>query len=183
MRDHNPDPALLRELLRYEPETGKLFWRTREPRHFKLSATRSAEHICALWNVRYANTEAFTHRNRLGYCYGTLLGDHHRAHRVIAAMMLDHWPPEVDHDNGIRDDNRWTNLKAMPDRRTQMKNQMLPRRNKSGVMGVHQEGRSGRWVVTIGGKYVASTADFEKAKAIRQRAEIEHGYHPNHGRR
>lgn len=47
-----------------------------------------------------------------GYLRGSLLGTNVAAHRVAFLIMTDRWPsPEVDHENGVRSDNRWSNLR------------------------------------------------------------------------
>src|SRR5690625_5199426 len=48
-----PTPEQLRELLRYEPETGKLYWKARPAELFKDKRSHGA------WNARYAGKEAF----------------------------------------------------------------------------------------------------------------------------
>lgn len=46
-------PETLRKLLRYEPDTGKLFWRKRTPDMFS-GGYRSPEGNCSAWNARLA---------------------------------------------------------------------------------------------------------------------------------
>ena len=59
-------PRLLRELIRYEPETGKMFWKERDPRFF--ADTGSA----FLWNVDNAGSEIFEKTSADGYRKGSL---------------------------------------------------------------------------------------------------------------
>ena len=176
-----PSSELLRQLLRYDPETGKLYWRERRVEHFRDSATRKASHICALWNVRYSGKEAFCKANYLGYLCGFLLGEHHKAHRIIFALVTGSCPPEVDHINGIRSDNRWVNLRGV-DRREQMKNTAMRSDNTSGAIGVSKEKNSKSWRARIANKNIGFFPTFDLAVEARRKAEIEHGYHPNHGR-
>jgi hypothetical protein len=177
-----PSPELLRQLLRYEPETGRLFWLHREPRHFNHSERRTADQSCSAWNTRYAGKEAFTYRcPKTGYPMSYVLNQNMTAHRVIVAMMSGEWPFEVDHDNGIHDDNRWTNLNPVASRSEQMKNQRLRSDNTSGVFGVGLD--HGAWRARIGKKWIGRFKSFDEAVAARRAAEIEEGYHPNHGRR
>jgi hypothetical protein len=72
-----PSPEVLRQLLRYEPETGKLFWLPRSEHWFRATSGRSAIHACANWNARYAEREAFTSVDQNGYRVGTVLNVHY----------------------------------------------------------------------------------------------------------
>src|SRR3546814_10975323 len=54
------DVQMARRLLRYEPDTGKLFWRSRSPEFFRATQARTSEHACRIWNAHYAGKEAFS---------------------------------------------------------------------------------------------------------------------------
>ncbi len=102
-----PSPEVLRQLLRYEPETGKLFWLHRPSGMFQSAGRARA------WNVRYAGMPAFTAKDAHGYFVGNLKGVCAKAHRVIWALVSESWPTaDVDHINGDRSDNRLINLRA-----------------------------------------------------------------------
>ena len=119
-----PSPELLRKLLRYEPETGKLFWRKRPPDMFPRESRGLS------WNTRYAGAEAFKDKHERGYKRGSIFGKTFRAHRAIWAMVHGHWPPEdVDHINGDTSDNRLENLRAVS-RQENLKNQRLSKTNR-----------------------------------------------------
>lgn len=70
-------PELLRQLLRYEPETGKLFWRLRSREYF------STENRFLSWNALYAGKEALTADTGAGYRHGAVLCHLFKAHRVV----------------------------------------------------------------------------------------------------
>ena len=53
-----PSQEVLRQLLRYEPETGKLFWRERTPDMFSADG-RDPEWKARNWNSKLAGREAF----------------------------------------------------------------------------------------------------------------------------
>lgn len=102
-----PSPELLRKLLRYEPETGKLFWRERPLEMFKCVRDQRK------WNNRFSGLEGITSISRKGYKTGTIVGVTLRAHRLIWAMQTDAWPEdEIDHIDRDRSNNRWVNLRA-----------------------------------------------------------------------
>lgn len=101
-------PEMLRELLDYNPETGKLYWKERDglnhPAGYK-DVNR--------WNSRHAGKEALTANNAGGYKYGNVMSTSLLAHRVAWAIMTGSWPSEeVDHINWRRGDNRWCNLRS-----------------------------------------------------------------------
>ncbi|ABX36723.1 Pathogenesis-related transcriptional factor and ERF protein [Delftia acidovorans SPH-1] len=101
-----PTPEQLRELLRYEPDTGKLFWKERG---LDFSRCKSQQQR---WNTRHAGKEALTSINNSGYRNGHVLNSAVLAHRVIWAMETGKWPDvDIDHKSGDRLDNRWSNLR------------------------------------------------------------------------
>lgn len=60
-----PDQATLLKLLRYDPETGKLYWRERTPDLF--SATRfDAQTMCENWNAANAGKPVYLRKNQKG---------------------------------------------------------------------------------------------------------------------
>ena len=73
----------------------------------------------------------------------------YKAHRLAFLYMEGYFPEyDVDHKNGIRNDNRWLNLRhAM--RRCNMQNQKINSRNKSGFPGVHWHKYNKKWVAQI----------------------------------
>ena len=171
---------MAREFLRYEPETGKLFWRKRDVRWFKTKKS------CKSWNAAFSCKEAFTSTDNVGYRQGAILGQVLRAHRVIWLIHSGEWPEnEVDHINGIRSDNRISNLRSVTAKEN-MQNVRLTRNNTSGVTGVWKDKKRGKWYAEIfcsGRRYYLGRFDmFEDAVKARKRAESKHGFHPNHGR-
>jgi hypothetical protein len=94
-----PSPEMLRKMLRYEPETGKLFW--------KQSSDRKKE-----WNTRYSGKEAFTRPHRMGYLQGTIFNRTYLAHRVIWTIVNGRWPEKhIDHIDGDKTNNKIKNLR------------------------------------------------------------------------
>lgn len=187
---HNAPKSLsqeiLLELLTYEPETGKLFWKERDVKWF-VDGTQSASHACKRWNSRYAGKEAFTSKTAKGYLQGRVLDVPCYAHRVICTMIHGAFEGEPDHENGVRHDNRLANL-VIGSNVANMRNRAISHtHNTSGAMGVSWHSKYGKWRATIfvtgKHKHLGYFEDINDAIAARKAAEAEHGYHPNHGRK
>lgn len=180
-----PDSTLLNKLLRYEPETGKLFWRSRTPDMFE-EGKQTREHSCANWNAKHAGKEAFTADSGEGYKRGVIFGRKYLAHRVIWCMVKGYWPDQVDHENQGRSDNRIGNLRDV-DQATNLKNMRLPSTNTSGRVGVCWNKNKGKWHAQIRHNSrqinLGLFTDVADAEAAREAAEQKYGFHPNHGRR
>ena len=173
-------PDILRELLRYDPDTGKLYWLPR-PLHLCKD-----ERICKSWNTRLANTEALTAKDGNGYNHGTIFNKNYLAHRVAWAIHHGFWPnDQIDHISGVVSDNRICNLRVVSNA-TNGKNQKRSSNNSSGVTGVSWASVSNKWAARIykDGNRIHLGLFREKQDAIdaRKVAEIKYGYHENHGR-
>lgn len=168
-------PEILHRLLRYEPSTGKLFWRER-PMEFCKS---DREH--RRWNTMWAGKEAFTHAVPNGHKHGAIFGKMVLAHRVIWAMVTGKWPGKpIDHINGDGGNNRFKNLRKV----AHQENCRNQKARRSERLGIYFE--VGRWRARIrhDGKniHLGLFDDKDDAIAARKAAEIEYGYHANHGR-
>ncbi|WP_370194373.1 MULTISPECIES: HNH endonuclease [Aurantimonas] len=176
-----PTSDVLNKLLRYEPETGLLFWREREPAVFEASK-RSREMKCILWNAKHAGKEALIFENKAGYRCGAILKRRYLAHRVIWMMMHGEAPEYIDHANGIRNDNRLLNLRDAT-RLDNSRNAKKRRDNKSGVTGVFFE--RGKWRAYIRVEtvsiFLGYFTDYDEAVLVRRAAEKQHGFDPRHG--
>jgi hypothetical protein len=122
-----------REMLHYDPETGNVTWR--------LSNGRRA----------VAGNRAGWLDKSTGYWRVEIDWQRHRLHRVIWLLVKGEWPnSQVDHENGIRSDNHWTNLREATAQQNSH-NRKCPKSNKSsGLKGVSLS--SNRWDGTRGGK-------------------------------
>lgn len=178
------DPTILRQFLRYDPETGKLFWRERTAEDFSGSVRASPAVRCRQWNTRYASKEAFIYEDVNGYLRGEVKGYVGLAHRIIWAIYHGEWPENVDHINGIKSDNRLANLRTVT-KSENARNQKLNVRNTSGCSGVSLDSGKNLWLAEISaaGKPIrlGYFRDLSDAIAARKQAEQELGYHPNHG--
>ena len=92
----------LNKRLRYDPETGLLFWRERE---------NDGAIWHESWNARMAGKQAGV-RHSSGRIFMSLENRKFYAHRVIWKMVHGTEPPEIDHINGDPSDNRLVNLRA-----------------------------------------------------------------------
>lgn len=180
-----PPSDVLHQLLDFDAVTGRLRWRVRDVVWFTASQTRTAEHIAALWNKRYAGTLALDGVSHQGYREGHLLGISFKAHRVIWKMLNGTEPEQIDHEDGNRANNRESNLVAATNA-TNTKNAKMRSDNSTGVVGVYfypyQKRNKRRWQAQVGGKHLGIFDSFDDAVAARRAAEVKYGYHPNHGR-
>lgn len=149
-----PSPEVLRQLLRYEPETGKLFWLPRGAEWFPTNDPRGSQWSANRWNTRHAGTEALGTSNAIGYKTGCLLGQSFSAHVVIWALVSGAWPTgDIDHINMDIKDNRLSNLR-LASRAENMRNKRARRDNKSGLKGVTLHEKTGKWMakITVNGR-------------------------------
>ena len=178
-----PSPEFLHKLLRYEPDTGKLFWRERPLDSF-IAGKYSQSRKMNTWNKSWAGKEAFTYLSH-GYNQGSILGRLSMAHRVIWALNFGEWPADqIDHINGVRNDNRIENLRSVTNRGN-ARNQKLKATNTSGFCGVVWAKGSRKWgaQITIDGRNVWLGLFDNKNDAAKARSEAEthYGFHENHG--
>lgn len=185
MTDKNlPSPELLRKLLRYEPDTGKLYWRERTPDMF-VDGKYAADRCCKIWNSKHSGKEAFT-TLVAGYPSGRIFNCHYFAHRVIWAIFYGEWPSNnIDHINGDKIDNKIINLRDV-EQKINIRNCKINKNNKSGVVGVFWYKPTRKWhsQITFNGirKHLGYFTDKDDAIAARKAAEAKYGFHANHGR-
>lgn len=167
-------------LIKADFETGQLVWLNRPVEMFK--SKRAAN----VWNSKYAGKEAFTATCHYGYRVGRIHDRLYKAHRVIWLLAYCKWPADsIDHINGDKSDNRLVNIRAVTQSEN-CKNHKKSTRNTSGVTGVGWCKREKKWEVKIftnwKNQFLGYYDDFDAAVARRKSAEIEKGFHPNHGR-
>ncbi|GGJ39403.1 hypothetical protein CDQ92_13080 [Sphingopyxis bauzanensis] len=152
-----PTPEELRQLVRYEPETGKFYWL---PREADTQPKRT-------WNTRYAGKKA-DRPNGHGYCRIGIFNRDSMAHRVAWCLFYGEWPEKmIDHINGDPTDNRIDNLRLTTPSDNQ-KNAKRPKSNTSGHCGVgwHKQRRKWRAYVQTNGKHISLGFYDEKSDAV-----------------
>lgn len=118
----------LRELLTYDPETGVFKWN-------------------AGGKGRRLDRVAGGLHPTLGYWYIGVDRVKYPSHRVAWLYMTGKWPEhEIDHINGVRSDNRWSNLREAT-KSQNMQNQRRAVRGTSQYLGVCALGK--KWKASI----------------------------------
>ena len=180
-----PSIDQLNQLLRYDLDSNKLYWRDRPEEFFK-DGPRDKQHSRAVFNATFSGTEAFTAVNGNGYQSGSILGVSIPAHVVIWAMATGAYPEaQIDHIDGNRLNNALSNLRPV----TPLENARNAKRRHdctSGQTGVSLYRPNGKWraYVYVGGKmaWCKYYETKEEAIAARLKAQEDAGFHPNHGR-
>ena len=168
------------QILRADFEAGELFWLQRDRSFF----TNDLSH--RTWNIRFAGKRA-DKISLSGYMKIKIFGKSMFAHRVLWLLSHGAWPEkQIDHINGVRSDNRSTNIRAATNRENS-RNRSLRTDNSSGLSGVRIHKRLRKWEadISIGGRQeiLGYFEDLFSAVCARKSAEIRHSYHANHGRR
>lgn len=170
----------VRSLFDYNPSTGALTWRECPRENF------SSERLWKIHITRWAGKDAGYIDKSNGYRRVDIDGVGYRAHRIAWLHYYGALPNEVDHDNGVRSDNRIANL-VDTSRSGNMKNKGMHKNNRSGVTGVSWAPKDKKWVARITVNYnnrrIGGFDNKDDAIAARLKAEKELGFHEHHGRR
>jgi hypothetical protein len=136
----------LKQLLNYNSETGIFTWK--ETRTFTAlsGSTAGSKNSCGYIRIKLDGQEQMAHRLAWMFIHGKL-----------------NTQLEIDHINGVRDDNRILNLRQVNSSQQRM-NSKLNRDNTSGYRGVVKDSRgNGRWRVFIQREFVGSFKTKEDA--------------------
>lgn len=174
-----PSLAYLQELFDADIEAGTLTWRRRPRAHFQ------TDNAHGTWNTRYAGKIAGA-EHIMGYLRVTVDNRSWLLHRIIWFMACGAWPPhEIDHLNGIKTDNRITNLRSV-DHINNSRNCRRRSDNTSGATGISWFERDKTWMarIAVNGRdiFLGYFSSFESAQTARWRAEKKYNFHPNHGK-
>jgi hypothetical protein len=166
------DPSLLitqdqlKERIDYDPETGQFFWKIPPPKS------------CAGDQAGRVNSN--------GYLQVWVLAKRYLLHRLAFLFMEGKHPPdEIDHIDGCRTNNKWSNLRPVTGAENARNVKRLPS-NRSGMSGVRYNRKTGEWdaYIRANGKLIRLGSFNLKfyAKKARLAAEKKYNYHENHGR-
>ena len=149
----------VRTILDYDPTTGDLSWARNPGRH-------------------NGHEEKITNGvGSGGYIRFMICGHNYFAHRIIWLLMKGAWPSEqIDHVSGVRDDNRWNNLREATHTEN-IRNCKVRTTNTSGYKGVSWDIRNSKWRarIILNGKqkYLGNFDDIKAASAAYEKAAAE----------
>jgi len=169
--------SYIKSILNYDPDTGIFTWLPRPCEFFANIGTYKT------WNKRFSGVVAGFKRFD-DYIMIAVNHKQYRAHRLAFIYMTGSAPLfDTDHINGIRDDNRWGNLRDVP-RLENSKNMRLRGTNTSGTCGIHRHQGKWRARICVNGKTINIGCYDNYLVAVGKRKEAENrlGFHQNHGR-
>jgi len=156
----------LKELLDYDPETGVFTW-LESRGSVTAGAVAGSRRKDGYRKIKI--NQKFYLEHRLAWLY------------VHGKFPLD----QIDHINGVKDDNRLDNFREV-DHRENQRNTKRHFDNASGVTGVCWNKAAGKWHSRITSatklENLGYFDNFFEACCARKSAEKRYGFHPNHGR-
>lgn len=153
-------------LLKFNPDTGSITWMVSRGR-------------------MKAGDEAGAH-DKDGYIRIRVNGKIYPAHRLMWLYVHKEFPKpgmQIDHINGVRDDNRIDNLRLVVSQGNQ-RNRVVGKNNSSGCLGVRLIPEKWRAVIKVDGKQVSLGMynEWWDAVCARKSAEYRYGFANNHGK-
>ena len=125
----------LRRIFDYDPETGHFTWVVKT--HPKVTIGKIAGR-----------------RDRKGYIEIKVHNRFYRAHRLAWLYVYGEWPrDQIDHINGVRDDNRISNLREATSAQN-CSNKGMSKNNTSGFKGVSWYKPTSKWGARIRDKHL-----------------------------
>lgn len=156
-----------RSYLDYDPVTGVFTWKLK-------CGCKVPGTVCS-------------HLSKAGYVRIGFRGRLYQAHRLAWLYMTGDWPPEqVDHIDGVRSNNAWSNLRAATNAEN-TRNSKLPCTNSSGFKGVSWSKEVGKWHAYVKKdgrrKHLGYFSEKDEAARVVCDARLAlHGPFANHGR-
>lgn len=139
---------LLKELVDYDRATGVMTWKWRGPKWFTPSEHKTADHICAIWNSKYAGKEAGSFNESTRTYRTKLLRITYEISRLAYLYETGLGPEQVGHRNGNSLDNRFINL-CEQNVTGNIRNRGKNKRNKTSIVGVCFHKRDQLWRAKI----------------------------------
>ena len=165
-----PPLEILNQLFRCESEIGLLFWKQNNilhPTPMKKFNDKEAGSKCSN-----------------GYKKVKFLGKYYLVHRIVWKITYGKDPQYIDHINGIRDDNRISNLRSVGYSENN-KNKKIGKNNKSGITGVSFDKQANKWKVSMGANkkklHIGYFSNLSDAIIARKAAEKEYNFSTTHG--
>ena len=152
-----PSISLINQLLNYDPATGVFTWKVSK------GTVKTGDVAGSIKKDGYLEI-------RINYSL-------YKAHRLAHYIVTGDQPPEVDHKNGYRNDNRISNLRAA-DNKLNSNNKKKQKNNTSGITGVRWHKQNNCWQshYSINGKTISYyNKDFFEAVCWRKSLELKHG--------
>ena len=155
---------LLKEMFRYEPSSGKLFWKI----------------------GKRVGKRAGSQQGKGGYRHVRVGDKYMYEHRIAMLLTLGEIPEgiQIDHVNHDKGDNRLANLRFTTHTQNG-RNMKKISTNTTGVTGVIYDEKYAKYraQIHIKGKgiYLGSYDTLEEAAAARAEANKRYNFHPNHG--
>ena len=164
-KNHPPLTAeRLRDLLSYDPETGELRRRIN-------SGNAKAGDIAG-------------GKDEEGYVRVRVNCRKYQSHRLVWLYVHGQWPKQqLDHINGIRDDNRIANLREATN--AENAQNKIVGQNKAGFTGVRPQSRGKAWraAISVNGEKVYLGSFSDPSDAYASAKEKFHTFHPEVTRR
>ena len=158
-----PPVELLREIFRYDPDSGVVYWK-KKPSPTGKGPYNVGDMVGTLTPTGYYKTCVFGRQIML--------------HRIVWALY--HGDSEfhhIDHINGVKYDNRIANLREVTMSQN-LQNQRLSRANTSGVKGVYFDKSRQKWAAFINTDKLHALGRFDTLEeaAVARRAAAEKAF-------
>lgn len=142
----------LRSLLDYNPDTGVFTRKVRTSNRIKVGGVAGTIHA-------------------QGYVEICVAGKYHKAHRLAWLYVYGQWPNgQIDHINGIRNDNRIENLRDV--------DPLTNARNRNFTRGYTKIGRGWQACIYVEGKRIALGTFYSEEDAHHAHMEAKRQYFP-----
>lgn len=182
-----PSQELLKELLEYR--NGKLYWKFVDIKYQLEMGVAKRERSAKTRNTKYAHKEAghefLTTSGTLAHQV-RILNKSYYTHRVIYKLLTGEEPLLIDHINGNPVDNRIENLRSVSNQENARNTKMF-NTNTSGHVGVSFMKAASKWEAYIWDNYRKINLGLfktkEEAVEAREKAQLNIGFHENHGKR